>query len=409
MKGSTGIPALELSTLNKLIQKFDRAPNMFFSGLFPAQNYPSDTIEWEIEYSSGGMTPFVAPGSTAPSVGIDGVSRQSAKAAYWKEKMYFDETFLNNMRQPGTESTYMAAERQLSRGARKIRTRCDRRREWMCAKAIIDGSLTYQITGGAKFSVSYGIPTSHLVTLDSDRNWKDGASKNIVEDIMDAKITLADDAGVVPNNVMCNGQLMKLLVLDSSIQNLLKSSAFGNGDLFARPSQVIGNLLGVGNISVYDELYEVQGWLTTTVASTTIYLDDVSDFEVGAKARFINMVTYNSYEDEVITAVDKVNNTITVGVQPSATFVGGRDKVVSRKKFIMDNEFVMFADSQDGQRIGEFMQAPYGNTRRWGFFADIKDEWDPEGIWLRVQDKGLPVLYFPDTTYKLTVHDMEEY
>jgi hypothetical protein len=80
-----------------------------------------------------------------------------------------------------------------------------------------------------------------------------------------------------------------------------------------------------------------------------------------------------------------------------------------RKKFIQDNEFLMFSDMQEGQKIAEFMEAPYGNGRRWGFFADTKDEWDPEGVWLRVQDKGLPVLYFPDTTYKITAFDLDEY
>jgi len=148
---------------------------------------------------------------------------------------------------------------------------------------------------------------------------------------------------------------------------------------------------------------------TTTATGTTIYLDDVSDFEVGGKARFVNMVTYNTYEDEVITAVDKTAGTITVGAAPTGTFVGGRDKVIMRKKFIQDNEFMMFSDTQNGTKIAEFMQAPYGNSRRWGFYADTKDEWDPEGIWLRVQDKGLPVLYYPDTTYKITAFDLDEY
>jgi hypothetical protein len=121
------------------------------------------------------------------------------------------------------------------------------------------------------------------------------------------------------------------------------------------------------------------------------------------------MKEYNTFEDEVITAVDKVNGTITVGAQPSGTFIGGQDKVVMRKKFIPDNVFFMFADSQNGAKIAEFMEAPYGTSRRWGFYADTKDEWDPEGVWLRVQDKGLPVLYYPDTTYKITAFDLDEY
>jgi len=74
-----------------------------------------------------------------------------------------------------------------------------------------------------------------------------------------------------------------------------------------------------------------------------------------------------------------------------------------KKKFIGDDKFFMFSTSQDGEKVAEFMEAPYGNTRRWGKFADTKDEWDPEGMWLRIQDKGLPVLYHPDTTFTYTV------
>jgi hypothetical protein len=409
MKGSMSIPALQLVTLNKLISKFNRPPSTFFSNLFPTSQYDSDTIEWEIEYGSGGMTPFVAPGAVAPAIGIDGIGSASAKAAFWKEKMYFDEEFLNNMREPGSVATYLRAERQLSRGAQKLRYRVDRRREWMVAQMLMNGTLTYTQKGGIKFTLSYGVPTSHFVTLDDDRNWKDGASKNAMEDIFDAKQTLADDAMVVPRYTIINSQMLKVLMFDTSIQALLHKSAFGDGDLFSRPSQVIGSLLGVGELTLYDELYEVQAWLTQNTSGTTIYLDDVSDFEVGGKARFYNMKAYNTYEDEVITAVDVENGTITVGQAPSTTFIGGQDKVVMRKKFIPDNVLFMFTDSQDGQKIAEFMEAPYGNTRRWGFFADTKDEWDPEGVWIRVQDKGLPVLYYPDTTYKITAFDLEEY
>ncbi|MFA5394428.1 MAG: major capsid protein [Methanogenium sp.] len=409
MKGSQGIPALQLVVLNKLISKFVRPPSNFFTNLFPSQTYDSDTIEWEMEYGSGGITPFVAPGSVAPAIGIDGVGSASAKAAFWKEKMYFDEEFLNNLREPGTVATYMRAERQLAKGAQKLRWRCDRRREWMVAQMLMNGSLSYIQQGGIKFTVSYGIPTSHMVTLDDDRNWKDGASRNPVEDIFDAKALLSDDAMVVPNYAIANTQMLKVLMLDTKVQALLAKSAFGDGDLFSRPAQVLAMLLGVGNLMIYDELYEVQAWLTSTVSGTTIYLDDVSDFEVGGKARFYNMAAYNTFEDEVITAVDKANGTITVGAQPDYAFVGGRDKVVMRKKFIPDNVLFMFADSAGGSKIAEFMEAPYGNTRRWGFYADTKDEWDPEGVWLRVQDKGLPVLYNPDTTYKITAFDLDEY
>ena len=410
MKGTAGIPALELVTLNKLISKFDRAPSMFFSNLFPTQQYDSDTIKWELEYGSSGMTPFVAPGSVAPVVGMDGVGEASAKAAYWKEKMYFDEEFLNNLREPGTWATYQTAERKLSRGSRKLRYRVDRRREWMSCKMLLDGAISYVQKGGTKISISYGIPATHIVTLTGDDRWNVTATaSNPVEDVFDGKKVISEDALTQVNHAVLNSELLKVLLMKGTIQDLLKSSAFGDGDLFQNPAQVIGTLLGVGPLTVYDEMFEITGWLTTNVAAGgggdyVCYVDDASDFEVGGTARFIDMSEVNVWEDENIKAVDVEAGTITVTTGPALAFKANEDKIIMRKKFIPDNVFFMFADNAQGESIAEFMEAPHGLGRNWGQFADTKDQWDPEGVYLRIQDKGLPVLYHPDTTYKLIVY-----
>ncbi|RPI56453.1 MAG: hypothetical protein EHM49_00225 [Deltaproteobacteria bacterium] len=408
MKGSAGIPALELVTLNKLISKFDRAPSMFFSNLFPTQPYDSDSIKWEIEYGTSGMTPFVAPGSIAPAIGIDGVGEASAKAAYWKEKMYFDEEFLNNLREPGTWATYQTAERKLARGAMKLRNRCDRRREWMTANMLINGTLSYLQKGGTRFSISYGVPTTHQVTLTGNDRWNvTHADSQPVEDVFDGKKVISEDSLSQPNYAVLNSELLKVLLMKASIQDLLKSSAFGDGDLFKNPSMVIGTLLGVGPLVVYDEMFEVTGWLTGNVtggATVAIPVDDASDFEAGGTLRFIDMSEVNTWEDETIASVDVVAGTVTVSVAPTMSFKANEDKVVMRKKFIPDNVFFMFADTAQGEKIAEFMEAPFGLGRHWGMYADTKDQWDPEGIYLRLQDKGIPVLYHPDTSYKLTVY-----
>jgi hypothetical protein len=411
MKGSAGIPALELVTLNKLISKFDRAPAMYFSNLFPTQQYDSDTIKWELEYGSAGMTPFVAPGSIAPVVGMDGIGEASAKAAYWKEKMYFDEEFLNNLREPGTWATYQTAERKLARGSRKLRYRVDRRREWMNSRMLLDGTLTYIQKGGTKISISYGIPTTHVVTLTGDYVWGTGTKRDPLSDIFDGKKVVSEDSSAIINHTVLNSELLKVLILDTNIQNLLKKSAFGEGDLFTNPSQVIGTLLGVGPMTIYDEMFEITGWITTNVDITgddgdhAVYVDDASDFEVGGTARFIDMSEVNTWQDVPIAAVDVVVGTVTVTVATGTNLLykANEDKIIMRKKFIADNVFFMFADMAEGEKIAEFMEAPHGLGRNWGMFADTKDQWDPEGIYMRVADKGLPVLYHPDTTYKLIV------
>jgi len=407
MKGSEGIPSLKLETLNKLISKMDKAPDMFFSNLFPTVQYDSDTIRWEIEYGSAGMTPFVAPGTVAPAVGVDGTGEASAKAAFYKEKMYFDEEFLNNMREPGSWATYQAAERKLARGTKKLDYRIQRRREWMMAQMFIEGGFTYMQKGGAKFTVNYGIPATHKVTLTGNDRWDVvHADSDPVEDIFDAKRILSDDAGVSGLIAMCNSEVLKVLMFKKSVQDLLSKSAFGNGDLFAQPAQVIGNLLGVGPLAIYDDLYEVPAYLTGNViggVTTAILVDDASDFGVGGTLRFYDMSKVNSWEDCVIAGVAVETGTVTVATAPTFSYIAGEDKVTMKKKFIGDDKFFMFSTSQDGEKVAEFMEAPYGNTRRWGKFADTKDEWDPEGMWLRIQDKGLPVLYHPDTTFTYTV------
>lgn len=408
-KGSAGVPVLQLETLNKLISKLDKNPNLYFANMFPEARYPSDSIKWEVEYGSAGLTPFVAPGSVAPKIGLDGVGEGSAKAAYMKEAIFFDEVFLNNIREPGSYETYQTAERSLAKGLRKLRNRLDRRREWMMAHAIMNGGFSYSATGGTKISVSYGIPETHSVTLGSTRHWNDGASKNILEDVLLAKQILADDAGVVPDHVMCNSVLLRLLMFDTDIQALLAKSAFGDGNLFSQPAQVIGNLLGVGPLQVFDEFTETEQYLAGNVVAattTTISVPDATDIEVGSTARFYDTSENNVWEDATVSAVDIPNSTFTISAVTVKGFKSGEDVVRFRKKILADNEFAMFSSrNADGEMIAEDMLAPFGLGRNYGGYVDTNEEFDPEGLVIRIQNKSLPVVYHPDCIFKYVVHD----
>lgn len=407
MKGSQGIPALKLETLNRLIEKMPTAPELVFTNMFGSNNADSDTIKWEVEYSSAGMAPFVAPGSPAPVVGVDGTGSGSAQAAYYKEKMFFDEEWLNNMRLPGTNATYQTSERQLARGLRKLKYRNDRRTEWMFAKALMYNGFTYNTKGNSKFTVNYGIPATHIYTLGSSRYWTDGANKNIVEDIYDAKDILRVDESVTATDCFVTSGLLKILILDSGIQELLKKSAFGNGDLFANPASVIGTLLGVGTLNIYDEFFETKAELMASVtggATTTITVSDVRDIEVGAVCRFVDKSRANTWEDRTVTAVDVAASTITVDSAPSNSYVARRDFIIVRNYFLNDADFFMMSQTSGGEPIAEYMKAPFGLNRYWGQYSDTKNEWDPEGTWLRVQNKGLSVIYHPGAVLKIRTH-----
>jgi hypothetical protein len=328
-------------------------------------------------------------------------------AAYWKEKMYFDEVFLNNLRKEGTVAQYEAAQKKLAKNMRSLRNRCDRRKEWMIAKMLTVGTISYLQTGGKRASVDYGIPSSQLVTLAANRHWNDGNSRNIVEDIFDAKLTLQNSNGAQLSNAIFTTEILKLMIFDPSIQTILQKSAFGDGDLFANPTKVLGSLLGIGKMILYDEQYQLKSWLTAAVtadSTTNVYVDDPSDFEAGGTLRFHDLDA-GTYEDETISSVTTESRYITVSSAPSTSYKAQDDFVTMTKKFIPTDTFTLFADSVQGEMVAEFANAPYGLNRNYGMYVDQKEEWDPEGVYIRVQNKGLPVLYQNDAIYSLTVHD----
>jgi hypothetical protein len=413
MKGKSDIPELKLEVLQKFITKFTAPPNLILMNMFPEMDSPSSSIKWESQEGQRGMTPFVAPGAPAPQTAPIGLASHEAEAAYWKEKMYFDEEFLNNLRKEGTESQYLAAKQRLAHETRNLTYRAMRRKEWMFSKMLFSGTMTYAVASGTKISVNYNIPSSHIVTLATNYRWPAGSTKDIIGDIIDGKTLISDDCGGLVDVCICNTTTLKYIARDSALLTLLHKSAFGEGDLFkGKKNSLIGvnpnvlaGLLDIKNLIIYDEKYEVRSYLVSGVtggSTTAIVMEDVSDFEVGDTLRFVD-VSAGTYEDETISAVAVETNTVTVASAPTASFKAGEDYCFVRKNYIPTGKFVMMATTVEGQPIAEFMRAPFALNRQYGMKIDTHDVWDPEGTYIRVQDKGLPVLYQRDAIYILDV------
>jgi hypothetical protein len=413
-RGIGDIPDLRLDVIQNFVTMFTAAPELVLMNLFPASNSPSSSIKWESHRGGRGMTPFVPPGAPAPQTAPYGIAQHSAEAAYWKEKSYYDEEFLNNLRREGTETEYLDSQTRLARDLAGLVNRSNRRKEWMFAKMLFAGSFTYSVTSGVKISVDYSIPTTHNVALATAYKWQAGSSRNILKDIIDGKRVVSDDCGGIVDYAIMNSQVLEYAAADPTIQTLLQKSAFGQGNLFdgnvnqivgANPN-IIGSLLNIKNFLVYDEQYEVRAYLTAAVtggSTTAVSVDDTSDFEAGGTLRFHD-VSAGTYEDETIASVGVEASTVTVSTAPTASFKAGEDYVTMTKKFIPDDKFVMFASRVDNAPVAEYKRAPFGLGRRYGMFTDRHEEWDPEGIWIRSQDKGLPVLYQRDAVYILDVN-----
>ncbi len=406
---SKGASIFKLETLNKFIQKLPKQENLLFVNLFPTDQYPSDTIRWMVEYGSVGMTPFVAPGSPAPNVGDDQFySEGSAVAAYWKEKTFIDEVALNNLREPLTEQTYYTAEKQIARKIARLRARCDRRKEWMLSQMLFNHSFSYQIKGGAKFSVNYNVPAQNAQALSGDDFWKTsggtkGTTATPIKDVFDFRQDYVDELGREPEYCVITSDMLKWWMFDTDLQNLLKKSAFGEGDLFSNPQAVFAKLFGLGNLIVYDEYFDVSSWLTADAGSNTaVVVEDATDFVAG-KARLYDMASMFTYEDVTIASVNYATNTLTLADTPTGSFSAGKARLSSRKKFASEDKLMFFSRTVEGETVAEFMEAPFGLNRNWGMYGDSQTEWDPDGLWLRIQNKGLPVMYWPNSimTFKV--------
>lgn len=405
---------MRLAVLRKLVSKFQRPPKLMFVNMFPDFRAESDTIEWESQTGGRRMVQFKGPGQVTPRGYIGGVKPHSARAAFWGEKLYFDEEFLNNLRKPGTENVHQTAKATLAREMLNLTNRAFRRKEWMFSRMLVDGGFTYKAKDNRVTSVDYALPATHIVTNDADHSWNGGAQKNIIDDHITAVGTIQDDCAGSSIVAIMNRNTFKYIAQDSAMVALLQQSGFAKGDLYggkvhpviAANPQIAATLLPVDEISVYDEVFEVEAQLTAAVTggvTTEIYVDNASDMEVGARLKLVDVSEDNSFEYVTISAVDEASGMVTVGVAPTGSYKAGEDIATMVQFYIPDDYVVFLARSVDDGPVCEYMAAPYGNERIWGLNVDSWPTREPDGVYVRIQDKGLPVLYHRDAVYILKV------
>jgi len=414
-QGQSEIELLKLSTIQGYYELFTADPDLRFVNMFGIGKSETDEIKWDTKVGSRGMVPFKGPGEETP-MGIGrGVGQSSAKVAFMGEKRYYDEEYLNNLRAPGFTAKKMVAEEKLGMEQAEMGNAVMRRREWMIAQMMVNNGFTYKSTENRTISVDYGIPDSHQVTVSAPKSWYDGGSRTILADFNTGNRAVRDACGATVVRAMSNSKVLEYISSDNDILTLLSKSTFGKGDLFggnvnelinADPS-VIGNLFHKNlTYEVYDEMYEVRANLTAVVTkdtTTVITVDDAADFEVGGTLTFTD-ASAGTTESETISAVDEDAGTVTVDTAPSSSYKATEDYVTMYRPFIPDDYILFFAEKVNSQPIAKIIEAPYGvSPARYGMFAKRWERQDPEGIWLRVEDKCLPVLFTTGAVYILKV------
>lgn len=410
------VPYLRNSVMQGLVERNKTPRKFLFTNLFgTGVNSESENLVWESEVGSFGMTPFVAPGNPSPITTMTGVFPCSAKAAYWREKISFGEHFLNNMRKPGTRDVTMAAKEKINKETTRLGYRSDARLEWMYAQMICNGSFSYFTEGGKSAVVDYQIPDLHKITLPDNRKWKTGADADILEDMYSLKLLLSNNTdgefGESPSlYALCTTEVLNLMVMDPGIRQLMKSTdygqSFGAGNLFTNSVPTLQKLLGLSNLTVYDGRYQIRTKLIgNVIANSTVDIpvDEVRDFTVGDKLRLIDTEKNGSFEERAITDVNAAAGVITVASAYTKTYRPKFTIVETWKKFIPTNKMIFFLSDIEGTPTADCFKAPYGLDRTYGKSIDQNLEWDPDILWVRCQNAGLPYLKNRDAVIHLTV------
>jgi len=405
------IPELRFEVLVKFISKFTAPPQLAMTPMLGTKKCLTDTITWQSVRGSRGLAPFIAPGSPSPTTAPSGVAEHSAKAAFMSEKISFGEEFINNMKKPGTIQKQTASQKLATEYANLV-NRSRRRKEWMIVKMICEGKFEYSEEGGTKLSVDYQLPKENQVSLVGNDRWGE-VDADILGNIMDVKTTLKAANNGQVDIAIINSSVLKLMAKDPQIAALLRKDAFGDGSLYSGAvnnlvgvnPKVIAGLLDIPQIMIYDEAYEVRSFLTAPViggTTTTISVENPTDFSVGAKIRFMD-VSAGTYEDVAISAVNIEAATLTINAAPVNTYRAGEDYVMSTKMFVPDYSMTFLTRSVEGEAIFEWIEAPFGIPGGYGLTPKSWMTIDPDVAWVRAQDKGLPVLYHRDAIIQLKV------
>lgn len=171
------ISLLEPLVLLGVVEKLPAPQNMILMNSTPKRQSPTQSFTWDIIRGSRMMAKPNVPNSEAHIVGRLGREQATASLLYVREKKVFEPTTLMWLREAGTVSGRVNAEREIVRELADLNQRIDAFVEYTLWKAL-GGNLVLDFPD-VQASVDYKMPADHKVTAST--SWATATPVQIVE------------------------------------------------------------------------------------------------------------------------------------------------------------------------------------------------------------------------------------
>jgi len=224
------------------VLKVQKKPSTFWlDKCFPRQiNFDTEKIAFDrVNEDYRRLAPFVAPNVQGKVLTTEGYDTLEFKPAYVKPKhiVNLDDVIT---RQPGEALVTGTLTREQRRDA-IIANILERHmamhtmtREWMAARAIIDGQVTIEGENYPKTTVDFRRDASLTVVLIGAAKWDQADTPNPLADIKAARITANTLSGAVIRDIIFGAGAWNLFSADPTVANLLSTQSRGSESDFTK-------------------------------------------------------------------------------------------------------------------------------------------------------------------------------
>lgn len=258
--------------------------SQYWSQFFP--NELTSTNQYinfdEVQSGPRALAPFVSPLVQGRVQKDRGYSTKRFEPAYVKPKDIVDSTKLIKRRAGeallGSLNPQQRRDALMAQYMLEHRQKIDRRIEWMCAQAVIEGAYTVVGEDYPSVLVSFNRPAGQTITLTGTSLWTDTANSDPLTNLQTWCQLIHNTYGYVVDRVTAGGTAATAFIQHPKVKDQLDTNYAGISALLNRGPRLDNNAKPIGMVNgleiwVYSDVYDADdGTVTQMMAQDTVVL-----------------------------------------------------------------------------------------------------------------------------------------